>query len=197
MQVPVVPGLSRRDIEIRATLLLKESEQLEAVRGGNPVDIETIFELYIPGRYRVETGYTDLNFLGPGVLGYTDASKRISCVDKSLSDSDDTPTRRRFRSTVGHEAGHCIYHVSVLSFFKSSLLKGNVDGLYRAERAQIPAFKDPEWQAWEFARACLMPHELVLKYCERSYSLRDMAKCFDVNPRFIEVRLDTLKIKPF
>jgi len=38
-----------------------------------------IYEIYIPDRYSIKTGYTDLSSLGSGVLGYTDAAKKIRC----------------------------------------------------------------------------------------------------------------------
>jgi len=195
MKVPLVPGLSRKKIEAKAVSLLREF-QPEALRGECPVDIEQIFEFYVPEHYKIDTGYTDLSFLGSGVLGYTDASKKISYVDKTLIDSKDIATERRCRATVGHETGHCIYHVSILNFFKSSLFKDNSEGLYRAKRTEIKAYQDPEWQAWEFARAFLMPRHLILEYCEKDYSIRDMAGFFNVNPAFVEVRLKTLKIEP-
>ena len=195
MKVPVVPGLSRNEIEVRAVSLLREL-QPEALKGECPVDIEDIYEFYIPEHCGIETGYTDLSFLGSGILGYTDASKKISFVDKTLIDSEYSPTRRRCRATVAHESGHCLYHVPVLNFFKSLSFKNDSDLLYRAKRTEIKAYEDPEWQGWEFARACLMPRHLILQYCEKDYSIRDMADQFDVNPSFIEVRMKTLKIEP-
>jgi hypothetical protein len=51
---------------------------------------------------------------------------------------------------------------------------------------------DPEWQAWEFARALLMPKHLIVEYCNQELSLNEMAKHFDLNPAFVEVRLKTL-----
>jgi hypothetical protein len=194
-KVLVVPALSRKKIEDRAVSILRE-EQPEAFAGKCPVDIEMIYEIYVPERCRVKTMYTDLKPLGSGVLGYTDASKKISCVDKHLIDAIDIATERRCRATVGHEIGHCIYHVPILSFFKSSSLLHENEGLYRRERTEIKPYLDPEWQAWEFARACLMPRHLIVKYCEKGYSIREMAKCFHVNPVFVEVRLNKLNIKP-
>lgn len=194
VKVPVVPGMSRNEIEMTATSLLRKL-QPEALKGENAVDIEEIFEFYIPDRYDIETEYTDLSFLGPDVLGYTDADKKISCIDKTLSDSDDLAVERRFRSTVGHEIGHCIYHVSIMRAFKSSSIRGE-GKLYRANRFELRAFEDPEWQAWEFSRACLMPRNLILTFLEKGFSLWEMADHFNVNPAFMEVRLKTLKIKP-
>ena len=197
MKVPVVPGLSRNEIEAKAVSLLRECDP-EGLNGKCPVDVEAIFEIYIPERFGIQTGYADLSFLGDGVLGYTNAARKVSYVDKTLIDSDHPPTRRRCRSTVGHESGHCLYHVSILNFFRSSSFKDEGYRLYRAERSEVKAYENPEWQAWEFARACLMPRQLILKYCKKGYSQADMAERFDVNPIFLEVRLNTLKIKgPF
>jgi hypothetical protein len=196
MKVPVVPGLSRNKIEAKAISLLSEL-QPEALEGKRPVDIEAIFDIDIPECYRIDTGYADLSFLGPEVLGYTDASRKISYVDKTLSDSDATPTLRRCRSTIGHETGHCFLHVPILSLFKSTLFKNSSEGLYRAKRTEIKPYRDPEWQAWEFARSILMPRHLIFKYYEKGYSAQDMAEFFDLNPAFIDVRLKTLNLKPF
>ncbi len=196
MRVPVVPGLSRNDIEYAAVLLLQQIGQQEALQGKCPVDIEEIFEFYIPDSLGIKTGYTDLSRLGNNILGYTDASEKISLVDKTLIDADDNPTLRRCRATIAHESGHCLQHVAILNIFKSLSSRGD-ERLYRAERTEIPAYRDPEWQAWEFARACLMPRSLIMKYHSKGYSLEDMAECFDLNPAFIDVRLRTLKIKPF
>jgi len=195
VRVPLVPGLSRKKIEIKAVSLIRKL-QPEALKGECPVDIEAIFDIDTPSLYGIETGYTDLSVLGSEVLGYTDASKKLSYVDRTLIDSKNAPTIRRCRSTIAHEVGHCFLHVPILNLFRSLLFKNNSEGLYRAKRTEIKAYQDPEWQAWEFARAILMPRHLICNYHERNYSIRDMAESFDLNPAFVEVRLKTLKIKP-
>jgi len=195
-RVPVVPGLSRNLIESKAVLLLQEI-QPEALYGQCPTKVEEIFEFYIPDRYNMETGYEDLSILGDNILGYTDAKKKVSVVDKTLSDSTEQSMLRRFRATVAHEIFHCMYHVPILNSFRSSSLFENGETLHRADRSKIKPFLDPEWQAWEFARACLMPRRLVIQYYEEGYSRYEMAAEFDVNPAFVDVRLSTLKLKPF
>jgi len=65
------------------------------------------------------------------------------------------------RSTVGHEIGHAVIHVPVL---RRKLLATNV--LARTQRANLPAYMDPEWQAWAFCGSILMPPvtlEMLLK----------------------------------
>jgi AcrR family transcriptional regulator len=56
------------------------------------------------------------------------------------------------RTTVCHEIGHAILHVPVL---RRRLLLS--DALARTQRAKLRAYEDPEWQAWAFAGAILMP----------------------------------------
>ncbi|MHB1952324.1 MAG: ImmA/IrrE family metallo-endopeptidase [Sulfobacillus sp.] len=56
------------------------------------------------------------------------------------------------RSTVCHEIGHAILHVPVL---RRRLLLN--DALARTQRVRLRAYEDPEWQAWTFAGAILIP----------------------------------------
>jgi hypothetical protein len=197
-KVPVVPPKSRRDIE-KLALLTLQAFQPEALKGKlpPPVDVEGIYELYIPTIVDVRTGYGDLSTLlgRTDVLGFTHAPQKISLVDSSLSDAIDQVTLRRFRATVGHEGGHCIIHVPLLQVFKSLSIDLGEDILYRQNRNKLRPFEDPEWQAWEFARALIMPRPLVIDYRERGFTSEEMANCFEVNPAFLRVRLQTLKIK--
>jgi len=189
-KVPRVPPLSKDDIEVFSMALLREV-QPDIFIQEIPVEIDAIYEIYIPAEYEIQTGYTDLSRLGSEVLGYTDATMRRSLVDRSLIDSDDIVLLRRGRATIGHESGHCLHHVNVLNYFQSLLADEGLK-LNRTERSTLKAYEDPEWQAWEFARACLMPRILVTKYFEKGYSLYDMAEIFDVNRAFMEVRLRKL-----
>ena len=98
-KVPVVPPLSKAKIEAFATALLNEV-QPEVFEGKLPVDVDAIYEFYIPERFGIETGYTDLSPLGPNVLGYTDASNKKSFVDKNLVDHSDITALRRGRGSI-------------------------------------------------------------------------------------------------
>jgi len=189
-KVPVVPPLSKEKIESFTVALLMEN-QPEVFKGKLPVDIDAIYELYIPKRFGIETGYTDLSSLGSNVLGYTDASNKKSFVDKSLVDTSDITALRRGRATIGHESGHCLFHVNILNIFQSVLADDGIT-LRRADRSKLKPYVDPEWQGWEFARACLMPRALVIQCINNRYSVGDMADLFDVNPAFMEVRLKRL-----
>ena len=189
-KVPVVPPLSKAKIEAFATALLNEV-QPEVFEGKLPVDVDAIYEFYIPERFGIETGYTDLSPLGPNVLGYTDASNKKSFVDKNLVDHSDITALRRGRATIGHESGHCLFHVNILHFFESVLADDGLT-LRRADRSKLKPYVDPEWQGWEFARAYLMPRALVVQCINAGHFVNDMADLFDVNPAFMEVRIKKL-----
>ncbi len=186
-----VPGRSKVEIDRSAALFLSEF-QPAAIKKPGPVDVESLFEIVMQEKYGIETGYTDLSHLGPGVLGYTDAASKTSYVDKSLSDADDLPAKRLFRSTVAHEIKHCIKHVQILNLFRSICKDKDDDGLYRREKSDIKPYEDPEWQAWVFAGALLMPQRHILDLHRRGSSIEEMAGIFDVNPAFVRSRLKRL-----
>ncbi len=186
--------MSRNKVESIATTVLS-CVQPEALIGECPTDIESIFEFYIPKKFGIRTGCTDLSSLGSGILGYTDAANKVSYVDKTLYDSDNKPTIRRCRATIGHEVFHCIQHVPILNFFKSTSFSDDHLGLNRMDQTKIRAFENPEWQAWEGCMSILMPKRLIIEYRGRGYDEYDMAEAFDVNPAFVKVRLAKLKIE--
>jgi len=192
-KVPVVPPLSKKKIESLAEKILQHFDP-DGFSGARPVDIESFFEFdlkNIKGLGGLKTGYQDLSALGLSVYGYTDASLKTSLVHSNLSDDNTPAGYRMFRSTVAHESAHCVLHIPVL-FFKSILLTGA--GVYRAERHDIPAYLDPEWQAWTLGGALLMPRHLIGEYYRNGSSIYELAEIFDVNPAFVRGRLKTLEI---
>lgn len=191
--VPVVAPRSKRDIEEIAESILFEV-QPEALRGNCPIEIEYIYDVYIPKHFRIKTGYTNLDEIGPNVLGYTDASIRESYVEKNLYESDVLSTLRRGRSTIAHECFHCIEHVPIFNYFRSISRKSD-DMLFRANKNDIPAYMNPEWQSWMFAGAILMPEKLTKRHFERGMEENQLADIFNVNPAFARVRLIKLGLK--
>jgi Zn-dependent peptidase ImmA (M78 family) len=193
----VVQGMSRSKIEQDATSLLKRI-QPKAYYEDEATDVEYIFEFYLGDEYGIKTGYTDLSSLPGDVMGYTDAAKKICLIDKTLIDSEFPVTIRRCRSTIGHEVGHCILHVPAIRDYISCLSRNQADAFHRKEKSQIKAYEDPEWQAWEYAGALLMPRNRVLKYAEAGLTTKQMADRFDVNGAFMNYRLKhQLKLNPF
>jgi hypothetical protein len=75
------------------------------------------------------------------------------------------PVSHYARSTVCHEVGHAVLHVPVL---RRRLLHSNA--LPRMQRGKLKAYEDPEWQAWTFAGAILMPSE-ALRMLQAKYKV--------------------------
>ena len=78
----------------------------------------------------------------------------VILVSESVWDGleSEAPTSHYARTTVCHEIGHAILHVPLL---RRRLLATDV--LARTQRANLRPYQDPEWQAWAFAGAILMP----------------------------------------
>jgi hypothetical protein len=81
-------------------------------------------------------------------------SEIIILVSESVWDAleSDAPRSHYARTTVCHEIGHAILHVPLL---RRRLLATDV--LARTQRSNLRPYLDPEWQAWAFAGAILMP----------------------------------------
>ncbi len=193
MKLPVVRPQSKAGLNKKAEKYLAQL-QPEVLVNDSGVDVEAFFEIDIPDLFGIETGYRDLSSefgLCKSVLGYTNCKEKISYIDKSLSDAFDPTTTGRYRATVAHEIGHCILHVSYLNF-ESSSQGASKDLLFRKD-IHMKAYENPEWQAWEFAGALLMPRKRVIRYLKANLPISQMARAFGVNPAFMKVRLSKLK----
>lgn len=194
-KVPVVAPLSRAKIE-NDTLNFTKRYMPDSITSPQEIDIEYIFELIIPEiKPGLDTKYVDLSYLGSEVMGYTDAQKKECCIHIELfkaAERDPTsPEARRFRATVAHEISHCLYHYSYLRTFKSYCSANGKNTLMR-KRSDIPAYKDPEWQAWEQAGALLMPKPCMEKLIAEGANIYEIADVFNVNPVFVEGRITKL-----
>ena len=82
----------------------------------------------------IEKTYSKIEYLdiGPNILGCTQFSSR-GAVDRvivsSSLDSEETVTERRLRSTMAHEAGHCMLHpvLFIQDGLQSTFRNENVD----------------------------------------------------------------------
>ncbi len=102
MNQPVMKAasLSRAKIEFIGQKILKDfcpaalSEMI-------PLDIERMFEIYIPKRFGITTGYEELSM---GIHGYTDPNKMTSAIAVNLIDTGTALTKfrsdRRIRFTL-------------------------------------------------------------------------------------------------
>ncbi|MGD9564007.1 MAG: ImmA/IrrE family metallo-endopeptidase [Pyrinomonadaceae bacterium] len=158
------------------------------------LDIERMFEKFVPKRFGIETGYEELSL---GIHGYTDPGRMRSVVATNLVDTMDKSTRRFGRSTVGHEIGHAVLHAVQFNRKKAEARFTHDDKhtpSYLFRKQDLAVYEDPEWQAWEFCKSLFMPKSATEDAVQRGYTVREISEIIDLNPAFVESRLRNLKM---
>lgn len=189
----VIPPKSRAAIELIANKIAM-NYQPDSLLGDNPFNVELFAELDLEDDFKVRFDISDgLPF---GVLGLTDPINGVLSVPKQSAEDESIAGRRRYRSTLAHEIGHSLLHVRPIQRAGLSQIFSQQKGptLYRAD-ANIEPFRDPEWQAWEFAGSILMPKRALLKSIDEGASVNDLAQIFDVNAAFVTSRLGKLRLR--
>lgn len=195
MKIPVMKAnpMGRRTIENFAQKVLRDFCP-EALDDLIPLDIEKMFEQYVPKRFGVDTSYEELTM---GIHGYTEPNKLRSAVAVDLVETNDTATIRFGRSTIGHEVGHAVLHARQFKRKNLGLKFLHDDShskplLYRQE--ELKAFENPEWQAWEFCKSIFLPATQLYKAVENGLTIREISERVNLNPAFVEVRMKNLKL---
>ena len=195
MNQPVMRAapLSRRKIESVTEKILKDFCP-EALSEMISLDIEKMFEIYLPKRFGVKTSYQELS---AGIHGYTDPTKMTSAIAVNLIETDDPATLRFGRSTTGHEIGHAVLHANQFRKRKAELRflhdeKHSSPILFRQE--DLKPYENPEWQAWEFCKSLFLPANIIGEAVKQGLTSRDIADKVNLNPAFIDVRLKNLKL---
>jgi Zn-dependent peptidase ImmA (M78 family) len=194
-RVPLATARSGAQIEA-AALAIVESFQPRAAAMIMPFDVERLFECELKARTQVTPDYREL---GDGLYGYTDIEEMECIISSDLANAkEEEITKRRFlRATQAHEVGHCFLHVQEFRETRAILRFRHDDKhaeLTLHDQDEIKMFRNPEWQAWRFAGALLMPERCFRAAVQAKWTKRMMSNGFDVNPSFIDVRLRTLKI---
>lgn len=185
-------AMSGKQIDMIATNIIAKY-QPEVLRGGKAFDVHRFVDNQLEDETGVDPIYS--NELPSEVYGLTDSANMevIFPVDLATDDS----SVRFFRSTLAHETGHCKLHVPQLQqinrvqIFKQK--KGD-DSIKLYRRDNIPLYCNPEWQAWRFAGALLMPEDPLRVMVREGASLHEIADTFEVNISFVNTRLKALKI---
>jgi len=138
---------------------------------------------------------TDYRVLPTGIYGVTDSDKKVSIISSDLM--EDSSQIKFTRSTMAHETGHVLIHVPEFRL-KKALLKSIHDDEHASLRmyreCDIPIFRNPEWQAWRFAGALLMPATTFKAAIQQGYDEYDLSDAFQVNRAFVRTRMRALKI---
>jgi hypothetical protein len=128
--------------------------------------------------------------LGDGVEGMTWPDGRVLVSEETYRDAFRGVGRARF--TIPHEGYHGIRHRHQI---RHCLVHKGQLVLYRQQ--QLEAFRNPEWQANEFAAAVLMPEpavRILVNGCAAHLRVSRMMQVFQVSRQAAEIRLRKLGI---
>jgi Zn-dependent peptidase ImmA (M78 family) len=185
---------SAKEIENIASEVIR-GFQPEALRKLSSFEVEDFFEFELKDKTDVEPDTKDYP---DGIDGCTDFEEMKCYISRSLMEYGDCEvTRRRLRATQAHEIGHCFLHVEDARRsrkFQQKFLNDSQSSLEIYNPDDLKAYENPEWQAWRFASALLMPEHCIKRALECNWKERWIKDTFDVNPAFIYVRLRELKI---
>ncbi len=198
--VAVVSPMSTTDIEHVARAVL---QHLAPVRWREPGTIN--YEELVDRRLAGEGVHFYPETMGSKHLGFNEAVTRIRCealdmpievfMEEDQYDAlfEGGPLAYRPRATCLHELGHVAMHVFPL---RRRLLRMRANpelDLNRACRGQIPAYHDPEWQAWTFAGFLAAPRHHVVELAD--LSVDELAVVFGVSSQFMASHLRRMRIE--
>ena len=188
--VPASPR-SKADIESLALSII-QAYQPGVLNKGERFEIERFFDCELEALTRVSTDYQKLS---DEIYGYTDSEDMVCVISSALA--DDHRKEKFYRSTMAHEVGHAVMHVRdyrrMKAFLRSVNKKNHQLCVYREE--EIILYQNPEWQAWRFAGAILMPDPAFKSAVRRGSNVNDLSKRFGVNPKFVQSRLKALDLR--
>ena len=182
-EVPKVRPMSKMDIERRAESFLKQHSP-RTLSHHERFDIETFTDVDLERYYGFYLYYDDN--ITDRVFGYTD------CINKKVVISGRHSKKVELnRATIAHETGHVVMHSGQIArVFKNIPQKQQEALMYRAQ--DIKPFENPEWQAWWFAGAILMPRYAVRKIINNGGDTNDVANNFGVSYSFASARIDRI-----
>jgi Zn-dependent peptidase ImmA (M78 family) len=185
-------GMSGKQIDSLALTLIRK-HQPAVLQGTKAFDIHRFVDTKLEDLIEVTPIYSsELPF---EIYGLTDSANKQVIIQEELA--NDASSVNFFRSTLAHETGHCFIHVPQLQKINRTQIfrqAKNDDGIHLYRKDNIPVYRNPEWQAWRFAGALLMPEAPLRAMLNDGADLSDIADHFGVNFPFLKARLNALKI---
>jgi len=184
--VPVVAPLSAAAIERKSSQVLRDFAP-DCLINPQSVPVIDVFEFYLSETFNFVSEVTEM---APRYEGLMDpVSRTVSVAPHVYEGAEAGDGRSRF--TVGHESGHVVLHASQL---RVSLV--DLKSVQLARRADLEAFRDPEWQANWFSASLLMPAGMVrLIAAEAKDPVAAVSRTFQVSAVAAELRLVKLGLR--
>jgi hypothetical protein len=191
----LVNPVSAEQLEKEALSLLA-SFQPEALTKPQAVNVEKFLE----GRVTKLAGITtDYRKLSEGIMGWTCSESMQVVISIDLIETSITSERRRGRATIVHECDHALRHIpqfrkrhNVLKSIHDSN-HGTIGGMRLYRQSDIPSYLNPEWQSWRWGRSFIMPLPAISELFKKGTSELEMAEIFDVNLKFLQVRMQDVR----
>lgn len=181
----MMPGLSMACLEALGISVLRIF-QPSALRSPEPIDLVGWIDRLLPrlGVHVAPAGESELG----DCAAITIASSNFECeilVREWIWNDLANETRPNFaRATVMHELAHAILHVPIQ--------RGGTSMEPVQPGATMPAFRDPEWQAWALAGCILMPRPTIAMLAK--VDAASVAEAYIVSAQFAHAHLKRLKI---
>lgn len=187
-----MPAVSMAALEQRGETLLRQYAPSHLLSPGS-LDVLFLVEKLFP-QYGIHVYPASQKELGPRE-GATDPEGDED-IDILIAESlwedflSGGTLAHRSRATVIHEFSHADQHVPVVrerlrSPFRDFLLA-------RVQRRAIPAYRDPEWQAWALAGCILIPRATINML--RDQSVQNLSRIYQVSETFVSSHLRRLKL---
>lgn len=190
----LIPAKPRSKAQIEGLALsIIRAYQPGVLHKGESFDIERFFDCELEKMSGVAIDYQRLE---DGIYGYTDSDTMECVMSLDLANAKAPHEKYFYRSTMAHETGHAILHVEDYrrkrAILKSLHKKDHELRVYREQ--EIILYRNPEWQAFRFAGALLMPEPSFRDAVGEGLGERELSKRFGANPAFIRSRMKALKI---
>ena len=186
-----VKPLSKESIELKVEAFLKRVAP-ESLRTPQPTPVLKIIDGKLLDLYGFAFAVRD--DLGPKCYGVTDFGEKLVSLSEDVYVALEKDEGRA-RFTGAHEGAHVLLHSDELCPISARFSSGEWIHLHRAVPAEIPVFRDPEWQANHGAGAILMPREMIrMVAANKSNPIVDVVKTFKVSLQAAEVRLKKLSL---
>jgi hypothetical protein len=187
--VLAVPPLSLKCVELLGETVVRQF-QPSALDAPEPIDVRDWIDRRLPpyGVHVIPASPEELG--GRAAMTYPAGrhESEILVQEWIFNDLEIEPRPNFARATMIHELAHAILHVPILRNLARA--PEHEAALVRVERTALPAFSDPEWQAWALAGAILMPCRTIPMLKE--HSPRAIADAFLVSETFAAMRLKRL-----
>lgn len=204
-----------RDVE---KIVLEELARVQLLPS-EPAPIRV--DRFVEKRFKVQIESLEMK---DGVLGFSEFGPngvQAVYVAKSLDDDKSVPGQRRLRSTIAHEAGHCLLHshlfvlAGTIPLFADSTDPNALRVLCRDLGSDAGTSRSYNGEWWEFQANMAMAHLLmptplarkaakpflkpagtlgavVLPEQDLASAARALAETFDVNPVVARIRIEKL-----